>query len=369
MIMNRMERVFRQQGFTLVELMIAMVLGLLLMGGVIQMHTANRQTYRVSEGVSRVQENARYAMAMIQREVRMAGYFGCNSETDLEDILKPNTLFMTDFDTPIEGFEATSATAWTPAIAAANLTLGTGSTDQVLGGSDLLAIRRAGDTTMPVRNVPAATSADLKTTQNLSPPPLVPGDIIVVADCVKSTMVQVMGYTQANGNVVHNTGASVSPSNFRNPLSTHGPYGSDAEIMKYQSTVFFVGNDANGETSLHRKVNLQNSEVLVNGVENMQVLYGVDTDGDKVANRYVGADNINAVNTVTPVIPDWTNVVSVRVSLLLQSPDNATDQADNDDYNLLGETISTAGGVYAHPVDRKLRYVVSSTIQLRNRGL
>ena len=76
--MNDMNRKHAQCGLTLVELMVAMVLGLLLMGGVLQMHTANRQTTRVSEGVSRIQENARYAIAMIQREVRMAGYFGCN---------------------------------------------------------------------------------------------------------------------------------------------------------------------------------------------------------------------------------------------------------------------------------------------------
>jgi len=369
MNINYIDRKDRQHGFTLVELMVAMVLGLLLMGGVIQMYTANRQTYRVSEGVSRIQENARYAIAMIQREARMAGYFGCNSETPIKDTLNPNTLFTADFDTPLEGFEATSVSAWSPAITTAQLTLGTGPTNQALGGSDVLAIRRVGDTPMAVRTEMPNVSADLKITANLTPPPVADEDIVIVSDCTKSALFQITNYTQANGNIAHNTGGSTSPGNATKQLSDTTPFSTDAEILKMQTTTYFIGNDANGDSALHRKINQQNSEVLVSGVENMQVKYGVDTDGDNVANQYLGANSINAVNTATPVVPDWTNVVSVRIALLLHSPDNATDQADNDSYDLLDEAIYTSGAGYNHAADRKLRYVVSSTIQLRNRGL
>ncbi len=367
--MRYMDRKYTQSGLTLIELMVAMVLGLFLMGGVIQMHAANRQTSRVSEGVSRIQENARYAMAMIQREVRMAGYFGCNSETDIKDTLNANTLFIADFKTPIEGLEATGATSWLPVIGSAQLSQGTADTNQAVGGSDVLTVRRVGDMPLAVVEEMPNVSAALKITAGLAPPPLANDDIVIITDCTKSALLQITNYTQASGNVVHNTGAGPTPGNSTKILSDSSPFSIDAELLKMQTTAFFIGNDTNGEPALHRRINAKDSEVLVGGVENMQILYGVDTDSDNIADRYLDAENINAVNTASPTIPDWTNVTSVRVALLLQSPNNATDQTDNDSYDLLGEVIDTSGPGYNHEADRKLRYVVSSTIQLRNGGL
>ena len=69
----------RQQGLSLVELMIAITLGLVLSAAVIQVFMASRSSYRVQESLSLIQESARFAMDYIGREVRMAGYMGCNS--------------------------------------------------------------------------------------------------------------------------------------------------------------------------------------------------------------------------------------------------------------------------------------------------
>jgi len=66
----------QQLGLTLVELMIAMVIGLVLVGGVIQIFAANNQTYRVTENMSRVQENGRFALDNLGRIIRLAGFKG-----------------------------------------------------------------------------------------------------------------------------------------------------------------------------------------------------------------------------------------------------------------------------------------------------
>ena len=66
----------RQAGLSLVELMIAMVIGLLLMLGVIQVFIASQAASRLSEGVARVQENGRFALDFLERDVRMAGHMG-----------------------------------------------------------------------------------------------------------------------------------------------------------------------------------------------------------------------------------------------------------------------------------------------------
>lgn len=64
-------------GISLVEMMIAMVIGLVLMLGVIQVFSASRTASMLAEGSARAQENGRFAMDFLQRDIRMAGHFGC----------------------------------------------------------------------------------------------------------------------------------------------------------------------------------------------------------------------------------------------------------------------------------------------------
>ena len=92
---------------------------------------------------------------------------------------------------------------------------------------------------------------------------------------------------------------------------------------------------------------------LVDGVENMQVLYGEDTDSDRVADRYISANQVTT----------WANIVSIRASLLMRSTESAADELDTKTYTL-GENVTI------DPQDsRDLRYVASSTVKLRNRAL
>lgn len=64
----------RQQGFTLIEIMVALVLGLILLAGIIQLFLGSKQTYRFHDALSRVQENGRFALEKMTRDLRMAGY-------------------------------------------------------------------------------------------------------------------------------------------------------------------------------------------------------------------------------------------------------------------------------------------------------
>ena len=67
----------KQKGVTLVELMIALVLGVVLMLGLLEVFASAKQTYRVSEALARVQESGRFATDFLQRDLRMAGHMGC----------------------------------------------------------------------------------------------------------------------------------------------------------------------------------------------------------------------------------------------------------------------------------------------------
>lgn len=61
------------RGLTLLELMVALALGLLVSGGIIALFSATSQTSRVQAALSRVQENGRFAMGRMEADLRMAG--------------------------------------------------------------------------------------------------------------------------------------------------------------------------------------------------------------------------------------------------------------------------------------------------------
>ena len=63
-----------QQGFSLVEIMVAMTLGLVLLGGTITLYASSKNSYRLQENIAGMQENARFAIHALRREVEMAGF-------------------------------------------------------------------------------------------------------------------------------------------------------------------------------------------------------------------------------------------------------------------------------------------------------
>src|SRR5690606_30860013 len=70
-----------ERGISLVELLIAMALGLMLSLGVIQVFDSHRVSYRTQEALSQVQESARVAMAVLSRDIRLAGFWGCHGQS------------------------------------------------------------------------------------------------------------------------------------------------------------------------------------------------------------------------------------------------------------------------------------------------
>ncbi|MCW8902077.1 PilW family protein, partial [Sedimenticola sp.] len=178
-----------QAGLTLVELMVAMVIGLLLLAGIGQVFVSNKQTYRLLEAQSHAQENGRFAFEFLARDIRMADFWGCQI----------NTANITDH---IDYTTVTSGTSYinnwdTDGI---NGTDGTG-----LNGSDTLTLRGAFDSGIFVEQVPATPSAALKVTDNSG---LAKGDLVLVTDCQMGEFFSVTDNTANGGfdNIGHNLG-------------------------------------------------------------------------------------------------------------------------------------------------------------------
>ena len=89
----------KQQGLSLVELLIALVLGLVLMSGVIQVFITTKQAYNLNEEMTWIQENARFSMGFLSEDLRMAGYYGCASRSNsVANVLNdPDSSWVTDF--------------------------------------------------------------------------------------------------------------------------------------------------------------------------------------------------------------------------------------------------------------------------------
>ncbi|MDH3872278.1 MAG: prepilin-type N-terminal cleavage/methylation domain-containing protein, partial [Gammaproteobacteria bacterium] len=107
-----MRNTYRQRGFSIVELMVATAVGLALMAGVTHIYVGSKSTYRVQEGLSRVQENGRFALELLGRKIRMAGYQGCANPRLLTPsiiISSPPSEAVFDLKTVVIGFDNVAA--------------------------------------------------------------------------------------------------------------------------------------------------------------------------------------------------------------------------------------------------------------------
>lgn len=309
-----------QAGFSIVELLVAMAISLVLLTAVYQVFLGNTETYRINENQARLQENGRFALDILIREVRSAGYYGCSG-----DAADPS--FLGDFAQAVEGFESTSATVWTPPVDA--------SITSPLGGSDILTIRRTDPTVfMRVATDMTARDADIAVTgvtENLN------GDFLLINDCQEAWVFQ---SSSAGSPIAHGTSFTYA-------------FAAGSEVYKIETVTYYISNDDNNQPALFRKIGAAAAEEILQGVENMQVLYGEDTDADGDVNAYRTANNVSA----------WNDVLSVRVGLLLRTPEEiAGGDLDTNDY--------TVNGTDVDPVDdRRQRRVFTTTIGLRNKLL
>ena len=99
--LNRLPHDLRnQRGFTLIELMISLVIGLLLSAAIVKIYADTSQIYRFQGAVSEVQENGRFASAFLRRTARLAGNFGCNSRINITGAtaIPPHLVFINGLD-------------------------------------------------------------------------------------------------------------------------------------------------------------------------------------------------------------------------------------------------------------------------------
>lgn len=327
----------RQRGMSLVELMVAMAIGLFLLAGAITVFGKTRDLYRTNDTASRLQETARYAISTIEADLRMANYWGLMSRADLiENGPTLNLASLPDVDpaytlpADLSGFAATISSCgamWAvklPAYVEATddaYGLGCAEFGTAMGGADTLTIRRA--------------SAQVMT----------PAQLAASANQIKLQTSRMQGSLFSGSALPAGYSAALSETR---ALVAHGYYVDQASEMDpgmpslRRKQLDFAGG---APVILDREV--------VPGVEDLQVEYGADLDNDQNADYFVQPGT---------AIPAGDQIVAVRVWLLVRGEQGEAGFVDSRTYDYASRT----GAAAITPNDPFRRVLVSKTIALRN---
>lgn len=324
-----------QAGFSLIELMIALVLGLLVVSTAIGIFLSNKQAYMATQGLGRVQESSQVAFELMSRDIREAGGNPCDSGLVAGNIIAGGaaaTPTGTDWylavTRPLHGFESGGPTH--------------------VADTDVIQVLRPAD---DVRSVTADTTvASASATYTPGTPAFADGAAIMICDMKVLGVFKANGASSisgANGTVSFGAGAGGNECDyFPQPnagtcagAATAYQFPKFATLSALEGVRWFVrdsdGNASNGY-SLYRQVNGGTAEEVVQGVENMQVKYLTPTG-------YVDA-GAGSLTTAAA----WNEVRAARVTLTLRDTE-----------------LSGTDGTSRQPIRR----TVENVITLRNRVL
>jgi type IV pilus assembly protein PilW len=324
-----------QRGVTLVELMVALALGLLITVAMLKVYVDASGLYRFNEGLARVQENGRFALEFIRRDARVAGFWGCYS------------------DAPLTNQISATSDAWLD-VAAGHIT---GTNDDGLNSADSITFRSATGSGTLVNTTMTAASDSVSVDSVAT---ITSGMAALISDCDNGDIFQVTGVSGTS--MAHAAGTNTNTS-----ANLSKTYASGSRVYQAQQSTFCIALGADpSQPSLRRLTNptsgqtcASNGDELIEGVENMQILYGEDTDadseganGDGTANRYVPIGTASL---------DIDRVVSVRLSLLARSLNNNL-TTEPSPYTFNGTAVTPGA------TDKYLRKVFTTTITLRNKA-
>lgn len=430
-LISRIKATRCQHGVTLIELMVAMAVSSVIMLGISNIYLSTKKSYTIHDEFSRIQENGRYSLETLSTNIRNAGFFGCASGQGVGKItngLNQSNTVTWNFETGVMGFEAVGTDIGNTKVvdpdtaggAASDWTTAAGMTSKgvpivatvdpnilplAVKGSDILILRTTDGLGVRIaqNNSGAQVFVDDTTggfvanacPQNASSSyningisGICEGDILLVSDCSKSRIFQAANIQTVGGgpgacgkagkacfNLTHP--AAGNPGNADVTWKAEDTFGPDSEIMKVVTKTYFVGIPAGGgQPSLYVQENgSATPDQLVEGIENMQILYGVDSNNDGAPDRYYSADDVPDVDGDSDSVFD--GVVSVKMSLLARTPENmpGINRTVADYAKLTYNMVSPAAPIVIDPIpvdatstDRRMRKVYDMTIKIRNKS-
>ncbi len=370
------------------ELLVAITLGAIILAGAVTLFVNNRDTYKTTNELSRLQETARYALHMMVKDIRMAGYFGCADR--LDTVSDNNGAAAGDLwnpANPIEGWEGDVAGNYLPSNVAGvprggvpsagagfgsfvdNVADNPGTTDGddgwvlSLGGivPDSITLRylagNMNDAVGAAGTLDNQVTADAINGANST---------ITVDSTTGFALNQVAAITDCGGSDIFQINTATTATTVQaNALSRVYNAVSSPMIAPFVGVRYYVG--ANGRSpnpgtdpypSLYRAIITPGGlaeapQELFAGVETLQLLYGEDTNADGTPDNYANADAVG----------NWANIVSVRLSILVRT----IDEHGRADVANIDTNTYQVNNIEFNPVDdRRRRRVFTTTTMVRN---
>lgn len=333
----------RAFGFSTVNLLIGLVLGLIVSAGVVQGLFSLKHTYQTQTSKLKLYENGRYALYYLRKAIGNSGYMGCYNDAPITVIDESANLNgLATFTRGVLGSEQLNS-GFSPALSSFQSNL------SISEGSDVISISAMSSTSYNLQTAMTNNSADLVVSSDLN---ATIGDVLVISDCQAANLLRLSSQSENSSldTLKYDATYNLQNGSKSNNATLSKSYGLSAKVGKLTRTTLYLAKNTSGNNSLwlHQLSTggASTNNELIEGVEQFKVLYGYDANSDGSANAYLSASNI----------ANWENVVSMRIYLLLSSTESTQSSAQT--YRFMGNKYSATDG--------KTRQEFSTTIKLNN---
>lgn len=352
-----------QAGLSLVELMIAMVLGIVIVGGCISIFTGVVRSSSINQTVSTLQSKARFAIDMIGRDVRSAGFLGCASPQDTElniatDNAPTNNLEQTAITGAIVG-----ASSWTPAVPD-GFTL-PDDIGEPVEGTQALSVQFAQFQGSALASNMSGRGSSIELADPLGVS-VFSGDLMVISDCTRADLFEVSSISGPE------SGKTIQPADsLAKAYAVSTDFPQNTRAMLFTSSIYYIGDtqrvteQGDAVYSLYQQTypytNANPPLELIEGVDQMQLEFGVRLATNTIA--YIQADDA-AFNSSA--------IETVRIGLLMSSLKRFSDVDSAREYTLAGRPVvpdSPTATDATYPADKRMRMPFNATFSVRNRNL
>lgn len=340
-----MPRLVKQRGFTLIELMISATLGIVLLAALATLFLQSRQSFRQNDLIVGMQDQARFALTMLSRDLTTAGYWGGLASSN--DI---NLAASIDELTTANDCGADTSTAWAKQVTRRIEFINNA------GESDLTANYHCIDESTFVENTDVVATRRVATAATAS---------MGAAD-VSVTLRENHFYLQSNG--VAGTLFRQTGGDARTPGAPDVPLQPPMDFYRFYPRIYYIRDHAfdpgDGIPSLcRRELQPETSDIdstprigqecIAVGIQDLQLTWGVDLDNDLVIERYL----------TDPTAAQLAGAMVARIQILVRAIDENPQYLNEKSYTLGDRTTS----YQASDNDHYSRRIYSTTVKLRNR--
>ena len=308
-----------QDGLSIVEALVTMIILLIVMGGVYQIFQSNSLTYRMQQGMSRMQESGRFAMDFMLNDIRMAGYLGCVSSGPVVNNLSSPT-GVNDYSLAVEELAANELT-----------------------------IRRVLDKRTEILGISAQTNSTTTLEIDATGPSFDDDEFLVVNNC-ESIFISSAEADSSNG-TLEIRGGNIPDNFLTNNMG---------EVLNVGAITYYVDDGASEIPALFRRVQHQANatQEIVEGIDAIRFRYGIDTNNDRNVDTFVSAAGVT----------NWSQVRSIQIALLAASPEVIRGmEPDMTSFRFFEGTDQEEEIIVNTEDRRRLLRVFEATVGLRNR--